>query len=65
MEEEFINERNKSYDLLMKMRELTVWYDVKEMINSKRNTKTGQLHKLTLDSLEEEVLEKIKNLKNE
>lgn len=65
MEEEFAKERNKSYDLLMKMRELTVWYDVKEMINSKRNTKTGQLHKLTLDELEEEVLEKIKNLKNE
>ena len=65
MEEEFAKERNKSYDLLMKMRELTVWYEVKEIINSKRNTKTGQLHKLTLDSLEEEVLEKIKNLKNE
>ena len=65
MEKEFINERNKSYDLLMKMRELTVWYDVKEMINSKRNTETGQLHKLTLDELEKEVLEKIKNLKNE
>jgi len=65
MEKEFINERNKSYDLLMKMRELNVWYDVKEMINSKRNTETGQLHKLTLDELEKEVLEKIKNLKNE
>ena len=63
MEKEFINERNKSYDLLMKMRELTVWYEVKEIINSKRNTETGQLHKLTLDSLEEEVLEKIEKLK--
>ena len=63
MEEEFAKERNKSYDLLMKMRELTVWYEVKEIINSKRNTKTGQLHKLTLDSLEEEVLEKIEKLK--
>ena len=63
MEKEFINGRNRSYDLLMKMRELTVWYEVKEIINSKRNTKTGQLHKLTLDSLEEEVLEKIEKLK--
>lgn len=65
MEEEFAKERNKSYDLLLKMREINVWYEVKEIITSKRGTKTGQLHKLTLDELEEEVLEKIKNLKNE
>lgn len=63
--DEFKKERDKAYDLLLKTRELSVLYEIKLLIGSKRDTKTGQLHKLTLDDLEKEIDLKIKKLKDE
>ena len=61
--DEFKQEKDKAIDNLLKIRELTAYYEVLRIIREKRENTSPYLQKLTLDELEKEVKQLIEKLK--